>query len=153
MQNECLAAENHPLKAHLAGFAASDSGRATLAEIGKRLGRKRLARQVARPRQTDAIPGWRRKLVAKKFDGSKQPRLPGRPRISRIENLVSRIGTQKLRLENDHLDRITFAGIYGRSGRHGLLHGRGAGLARSGGSSMFDCSFKWDSPAGVQGPR
>ena len=47
LQNEYLAAENRVLRAHLPiRLRLSDSQRATLAEIGKRLGRKALA-QVA----------------------------------------------------------------------------------------------------------
>ena len=68
-----------------------DSERATLAEIGKRLGRKGL-QQVARIAKPDTILGWYRKLVAAQFDGSKQRRSPGRPRISsEIEDLVIRL--------------------------------------------------------------
>jgi len=52
LQNEYLAAENRILKARLQpGWRLSDGERATLAEIGKRLGRKGL-QPVARPRQT-----------------------------------------------------------------------------------------------------
>ena len=39
--------------------------------------------------------GWYRKLVAVKFDGSKQRRSPGRPRISpEIEDLVIRLARE-----------------------------------------------------------
>jgi hypothetical protein len=48
-QNEYLAAENGILKAHLQpGLRLSDSERATLAEIGKRSGRKGLNSPMAR---------------------------------------------------------------------------------------------------------
>ena len=78
LQNEYLAAENRILKARLQpGLRLSDGERATLAEIGKRLGRKGL-QQVARIAKPDTILGWYRKLVAEKFDGSKQRRSPGR---------------------------------------------------------------------------
>ena len=56
-------------------------GLETLAEIGKRLGRKALA-QVACVAKPDTILAWYRKLVAQKFDGSKHRSYPGRPRIS-----------------------------------------------------------------------
>jgi putative transposase len=47
LQNEYLAAENRVLRAHLpAPLRLSDAKRSTLAEIGKRLGRKALS-QVA----------------------------------------------------------------------------------------------------------
>ena len=72
----------------------SDGERATLAEIGKRLGRTGL-QQVARIARPDTILGWYRKLVAAKFDGSKQRRSPGRPRISpEIEDLVIRLARE-----------------------------------------------------------
>ena len=82
LQNEYLAAENRILKARLQpGWRLSDGERATLAEIGKHLGRKGL-QQAARIAKPDTILAWYRKLVAEKFDGSKQRRSPERPRIS-----------------------------------------------------------------------
>src|SRR3984893_2538110 len=76
LQNEYLAAENHILKAHLQlCFRLSDGERSTLAEIGRRLGRKGL-QQVARLAKPDTILGWYRKLVALKLDGSTQRRSP-----------------------------------------------------------------------------
>ena len=68
--------------------------RATLGEIGHRLGRKVLAdvASVARP---DTILGWYRKLVARKFDGSRARRGPGRPRIKRgVEQLIIRMASE-----------------------------------------------------------
>jgi len=55
---------------HAAANKLSDAERATLGEIGHRLGRKALAElaTVARP---DTILAWYRKLVARKFDGSR----------------------------------------------------------------------------------
>ena len=89
LQNEYLAAENRILKARLQpGWRLSDGERATLAEIGKRLGRQGLLR-VARIAKPDTILAWYRKLVAEEFDGSKQRRKRGRPRTSpEIEDLV-----------------------------------------------------------------
>src|SRR5258707_14787627 len=78
-RNEYLAAENRIMKAPLKGRPRlSDAERATLGEIGHRLGCKVLgeAANVARP---DTILAWNRKLAARKFDGSKAPRGPGRP--------------------------------------------------------------------------
>jgi putative transposase len=94
LQNEYLAAENGILRAHLPNLRLSDGERSTLAEIGKRLGRKGL-QQVARIAKPDTILGWYRKLVAAKFDGSKQRWSPGRPRISsEIEDLVIRLARE-----------------------------------------------------------
>ena len=79
LQNEYLAAENRIWKARLQpGWRLSDGERATLGEIGKRLGRKGLE-QVARLAKPDAILAWYRQLVAEKFDGCKKRRTPGRP--------------------------------------------------------------------------
>jgi len=72
LQNEYLATENRILRAKLpARVRLNDPERATLAEIGKRVGRKALLEiaSVARP---DTILAWYRRLVAKKFDGSKR---------------------------------------------------------------------------------
>jgi hypothetical protein len=50
LQNEYLAAENRILKARLQpGLRLSDGERATLAEIGKRLGRKDCSKSRASP--------------------------------------------------------------------------------------------------------
>ena len=47
---------------------------------------------VARP---DTILAWYRKLVARKFDGSKARRIPGRPRIKReVEQLIVRMAKE-----------------------------------------------------------
>src|SRR3989442_9042215 len=88
-RNEYLAAENRILKAKLKGrLKLSDAERATLGEIGHRLGRKVLG-EVANVARPDTILAWYRKLVARKFDGSKARRGPGRPRISReVEQLI-----------------------------------------------------------------
>jgi hypothetical protein len=95
LQNEYLAAENRILKARLRpSWRLSDGERATLAEIGRRLGRKGLL-PVAHIAKPDTILAWYRRLVAKKFDGSKQRRTPGRPRTSsEIEDLVVRLARE-----------------------------------------------------------
>jgi hypothetical protein len=92
---EYLAAENRILKAQLKGrLKLSDAERATLAEIGHRLGRKALA-EVATVARPDTILAWYRKLLARKFDGSKARRGPGRPRISReVEQLIVRMAQE-----------------------------------------------------------
>jgi hypothetical protein len=95
LQNEYLAAENRILRAHLpARLPLSNPERATLAEIGKRVGRKALA-QVACVAKPDTILGWYRRLVAAKFDGSKYRSYPGRPRISpEMEALIVRFARE-----------------------------------------------------------
>ena len=72
----------------------SDTERATLGEIGRRLGRKLLG-EVANVAQPDTILAWYRKHVARKFDGSKERRTPGRPRLDRaIEELTARMAQE-----------------------------------------------------------
>src|ERR1700674_5122158 len=92
LRNEYLAAENRILKAQLKGrLRFSDAERAKLGEIGRRLGRKALG-EVANAALPDTILAWYRRLVARKFDGSKERRTPGRPRIDRaIEELIVRM--------------------------------------------------------------
>ena len=94
-RNEYLAAENRILKAQLKGrLKLSDAERATLGEIGHRLGRKALT-EVATVARPDTILAWYRKLVAHKFDGSKAPKSPGRPRIScEVEQLIVRMASE-----------------------------------------------------------
>jgi putative transposase len=82
-RNEYLVAENRILKAQLKGrLKLSDGERAALAEIGHGLGRKVLT-EVANVARPDTILAWYRKLVARKFDGSKARRSRGGPRIKR----------------------------------------------------------------------
>src|SRR5215204_3809937 len=83
LQNEYLSAENRILRAHLPNrLRLSDPERSTLAEIGKRLGRKALE-QITCVAKPDTILAWYRRLVAKKFDGSQQRTYPGRPAVQR----------------------------------------------------------------------
>jgi len=93
--NEYLAAENRILKAQLKGrLNLSHAERATLGEIGHRLGRKALA-EVATVARPETIRAWYRKLVGGKFDGSKARRGPGRPRVTReVEQLIVRIAEE-----------------------------------------------------------
>jgi len=95
LQNEYLRAENYILKAHLQqGIRLTDGERTTLAEIGKRLGRKAL-QKVAGIAKPDALLAWYRRLIAHNFDGSKQRRSVGRPRVHpEIENLVFRLARE-----------------------------------------------------------
>src|SRR5882724_5370800 len=83
LQNEYLAAENRILRAQLpTRLRLTDPQRSTLAEIGKRLGRKALE-QVGCVAKPDTILGWYRRLIARKFDGSKNRAYPGRPPIGK----------------------------------------------------------------------
>ena len=71
LRNEYLATENRILKHQIKGrLRLTDPERISLAESGKRLGRKALEEvaQIVRP---ETILRWHRKLIARKFDGSK----------------------------------------------------------------------------------
>ena len=94
-RNEYLAADNRILKAQQKGrLKLSDAERATLGEIGHRLGRKVLG-EVATVARPDTILAWYRKLVARKFDGSNAHKGPGRPRITReVEQLIVRMAEE-----------------------------------------------------------
>src|SRR6476659_4831526 len=95
LQNEYLVAENRILRAHLpVRMRLSDPERSTLAEIGKRLGRATL-QHVACVAKPDTILAWYRRLIERKFDGSKLRTSPGRPRIaSELEALVVRFARE-----------------------------------------------------------
>src|ERR1700733_7088960 len=82
LRNEYLAAESRIMSTKLPPrLRLSEAERITLAEIGKRLGRRAL-REVAGVAKPDTILAWYRRLVAQKFDGSKHRQYPGRPRTS-----------------------------------------------------------------------
>ena len=95
LRNEYLGAENRILRAQIKGrLRLTDGERRTLAEIGKKLGRKVLA-EVANIVKPETILAWHRKLVAKKFDGSENRRYPGRPRIDNdVERLIVRLAKE-----------------------------------------------------------
>ncbi len=74
-----LQEENRALLGHLGGkrLRLNDAQRAGLAVKGEALGRK-LLREIATLFTPETILGWCRKLVARKYDGSRR-RDPGRP--------------------------------------------------------------------------
>ena len=83
LRNEYLVAENRILKAQLQGrLRLSDAERARLGEIGYRLGRKALE-EVATAALPDTILAWYRRLVARKFHGSRAHRSAGRSPIDK----------------------------------------------------------------------
>lgn len=107
LQCEYLVAENRILRSHVSGrLRLSDPERSTLAEIGNRLGRQHRA-QVACIARPDTILAWYRRLIARKFDGSKHRSYPGRPRVdSTVEALIIRMAQKN---SGWGYDRITGA--------------------------------------------
>jgi hypothetical protein len=97
LRNQYLVAENRILRAQVKGrLLLSEAEKKTLAEIGYQLGRKALA-DVANTAKPDTILGWYRRLIARKFDGSKARRYPGRPRVTpELEALVVRMAKENI---------------------------------------------------------
>jgi hypothetical protein len=95
LRNEYLTAENRILRGHLPPrLRLADPERVTLAEIAKRLGRKAL-KDIAQVAKPDTILAWYRRLIARKFDGSRHRAYPGRPRVgSELEALVVRMARE-----------------------------------------------------------
>ena len=114
LQCEYLIAENRILRSQVPRrLRLSDSERTTLAEIGRRLGRKYLG-EVACVAKPDTILAWYRRLIARKFDGSKHRSYPGRPRISAdVEALIIRMAQ-----ENSTWGYDRIAGALANLGHH-----------------------------------
>ena len=95
LRNEYLVAENQILRKQIKGrLRLSDGERRVLAEIGKRLGKKVLA-EVANVVKPETILGWHRNLIARKFEGSKSRRYPGRPKTeAELEALIVRLAKE-----------------------------------------------------------
>ena len=96
LQNEYLAAENRILKSHCKqALRLNDGERATLAEIGRRLGRKVL-QQVACVARPDTILAWYRRRLARASSPAIHGTLPCGTEPSREEQplAVPRRGAQ-----------------------------------------------------------
>ena len=95
LRNEYLVTENRILRAQIKGRQRlTDGERKTLAEIGKKLGKKVLG-ELASIVKPETILAWHRRLVAKKFDGSKNRTYPGRPKIdAEVEDLIIRLAKE-----------------------------------------------------------
>ncbi len=95
LRNDYLVAENRILRNQIKGrIQLSEMDRRTLAEIGKKLGKQALE-EVANIVKPDTILAWHRKLVAQKFDGSKQRKVVGRPRVDKeLEDLVVKMARE-----------------------------------------------------------
>src|SRR5262252_4771712 len=95
VRNEYLVTENRILRNQLKGrVRLTDGERTSLAEIGQKLGKQAL-KEVAHVVKPDTILGWHKKLVAQKFDGSKQRQTLGRPKVDQaLEDLVVRMAQE-----------------------------------------------------------
>ena len=94
-RNKYLATENRILRSQIKGrIRLTDRERISLAEAAKRLGRKALG-EIAQIVQPETILAWHRRLIAKKFDGSKN-RPAGKDRSTRdeIEELVLQLARE-----------------------------------------------------------
>ena len=88
--------ENRVLKAQLGGrrLRLTDTERRRLAVLAHPLGRRRL-KEVATLATPDTLLRWYQRLVAQKFDGSKQRRQLGRPCVAEeIELMVVRMAKE-----------------------------------------------------------
>jgi putative transposase len=91
-----LQEENRVLKAQLGGhrLRLTDTERRRLAVLAHPLGRQRL-QEIATLATPDTLLRWYKRLIAQKFDGSKQRRQLGRPRVSEeVEQLVVRMAEE-----------------------------------------------------------
>ncbi len=104
LQNEYLIAENRILRSHLpARLRLTNPQRATIA---KRLGRQALEHFALIAKQ-ETILGWYRKLIAQKFDGSKNRVYPGRPTVGReIADRIVRMARENSEWGCDRNDKI-----------------------------------------------
>ena len=95
LRNEYLVTENRILKNQIKGrLQLTDPERISLAEIGLRLGSKALE-EVAQSVRPETILAWHRRLVAKKFDGSKNRSPAGRPNTDNsIEELILKMARE-----------------------------------------------------------
>jgi putative transposase len=95
VRNEYLVTENRILRTQIKGrLRLSDGERQALAEIGQKLGKQAL-KEVATIVKPDTVLAWHRKLVARKFDRSRQRKAPGRPTIEpEVEALVVRMAKE-----------------------------------------------------------
>jgi putative transposase len=90
-----LVTENRILRHQITGrVRLTDGERKTLADLGQKLGKQAL-QEVAQVVKPDTILGWHKKLVAQKFDGSKQRQTLGRPKVDQaLEDLVVRLAQE-----------------------------------------------------------
>ena len=95
LRNEYLAAENEILKSKIEKpLRFNDHERIRLAKIGKQIGLKAL-KEISCIVRPETILEWFRKLVAKKFDGSRFRKRVGRPKTNlELESLIVKIADE-----------------------------------------------------------
>src|ERR671930_738167 len=137
-----LLAENRVLKAQLGGrrLRLSDTERRRLAALAHPLGRKRL-KDVASLATPDTLLRWYKRLIAEKFDGSKQRQPWGRPRVAEeVEQLVIQMAEDNptwgyrriqgaLAKLGHAIDKITVRNILRRHHMEPAPHRRKAGMS------------------------
>ena len=84
--------ENRILRRQVQGrLRLTDSERIDLAKVGKQLGRK-VSGEVAQIVRPETILGWHHRLVAKKFDGSKEQGATNpAPKAEALDELVLKL--------------------------------------------------------------
>ncbi len=104
LRNDYLAVENEILKSKFSKpLQLNNCERIRLAKIGKRIGLIAL-REIACIVRPETTLEWFRRLVAKKFDGSKNRKKAGRPRIDHeLEALVIRFVEENPRWGYDRI--------------------------------------------------
>ena len=95
---------NRILRGQIKGrLLLSEGEKATLAEIAQRLGRKALE-ELAVVAKPDTLLAWYRKLIAKKFDGSRFRQRVGRPRMDEeAERLVVQMAKENPSWDYDRI--------------------------------------------------
>jgi hypothetical protein len=95
LRHEYLVTENRILRQQIEGrVLLTDAQRRTLAEIAKKLSKQGLE-EVATIVKPETILAWHRKLVDQKFDGSKQRKSLGRPRVDKeLEDWVVKMAKE-----------------------------------------------------------
>ena len=102
--NEYLVTENRVWRNQFKGcLRLTDGERNTLAEIGKRLGKKALD-EIANIVKPETILAWHRRLIARKFDGCQNRVLQGRPKIEgELEALIVHLAKENRSWDYDRI--------------------------------------------------
>jgi hypothetical protein len=163
LRNEYRVTENRILRGQLQGrLRLSDPERISLAKIGKQLGRKVLGEvaQIVRP---ETILGWHRRLVAKKFHGSRERGAAKlAPKAEAIEEWVLELagenrswGYRRLAPPSRGTEQLRTAGESSNRGQYpeAARHGPGPGTGQQHGLGRVRKSWlRWTSLGSRSGP-